>query len=45
MAYDINDNVNVYAGVNNLFDQKPDVRLQLLPDLRDGPLLLRGRAG
>jgi outer membrane receptor protein involved in Fe transport len=22
-AYDINDNVNVYAGINNLFDEKP----------------------
>ena len=24
VAYDINDHVNVYAGVNNLFDQKPE---------------------
>ena len=23
-AYDINDTVNLYAGVNNLFDQKPE---------------------
>jgi outer membrane receptor protein involved in Fe transport len=23
-AYDINENVNVYAGINNLFDQKPE---------------------
>ena len=22
-SYDITDNVNVYAGINNLFDQKP----------------------
>ena len=22
-AYDINDQVNVYAGINNVFDQKP----------------------
>jgi iron complex outermembrane receptor protein len=24
VAYDLNDNVNLYAGVNNVFDQKPE---------------------
>ena len=24
MAYDITDAVNLYAGVNNLFDEKPE---------------------
>ena len=40
VSYDITDAVNLYAGVNNLFDEQPAVRLQLLSDFRDGPLLL-----
>lgn len=43
VGYDFNDKLNVYAGVNNLFDQKPDIGSGSVDTLSSYPISAMGR--